>query len=571
MSKTVKISLVTAFTVVLIAGIIACGGGGGGGGGDAASGPQEYQVSTSTGGSFDYSSSSLAVSLSFPAGAVSADTVITVESSGAIYDSTMIPGLGLEFLPEGLEFDELVTIVVTYDEADLGGADESELKLHRWSDPDWQRLPSTVDAAANTVTATLSGFSEYFLFPALRKLYFTADDGNGDSVWSWDGEELTMGPDTRPQNILGSPQKFQLFNDKLYFVLNYGQLYTFDGAETVYLGPGTTEIIAGAGTVSPSDLLPFNDKLYFEGRDGNGIHLWSYNESAGFNTETYGTTTTIFPQAYMVYDDEIYFEGGNQTSNRELWSYNGIDAPQMVVEINTVGSSDPDWMTAFNGTLYFTADDGIHGRELWTYNASSDIATLVKDIYPGENGGTVFDQFTPFYKEDVGPNRFTTYNGKLYFPAFTSYDAGTNHLWVTDGTANGTTTVANPTRDYDVLEIKSMAVLSDRLYFSARGSYGSTPYYTTALWVYDTTDETSPRPVPEAQFDQTDPYAWIGSVLVPYGGKIYSLGLFPTGSADTSYYLLMSYDGLSAPVAEAYTTTNFTYSQQMRIGDAVIY
>jgi ELWxxDGT repeat protein len=562
MSKTVKISLVTAFTVVLIAGIIACGGGGGGDGSDNGSGPQEYTVSSSTGGSLQFTSAGVSVSLSFPAGAVSTDTLITVDSSASVYDSNVIPGLGFLFLPEGLTFDEPVTMVVTYDEADLDGADESELKVHRWADPDWQRLPSTVDTVANTVTATLSGFSEYFLFPAQRKLYFTADDGSGYSVWSWDGSELVMEPDTRINNIVADsfPQKYQVFNDKLYFVLNWGQLWSWDGYQAVNQGPGTTDILAGAGTSLAGGLLPFNDKLYFEGRDGNGIHLWSYSASAGFTTELYDTTTTIFPKNYMVHDGKIFFQGGSAAQDEELWSWDGINTPQRVADINSgSGSSKPDGLTSFNGKLYFSADDGIHGRELWAYSSTQG-AYLVKDIFPGDQNDDGIDHPDGGFYE--GPNQFTPFNGKLYFAASSTTRAvsTSDSLWVTDGTAEGTTLMPYPIDGFSITNLFSISVANDLLYFYAQGSYGST--FLGGLFVYDPADETTPRVIGSGGSSEMIwwNYLWYFKCRPELEPYVYE-----------DYYGLCSTDGISNPVMEAYVSTNPTQSQMLLLEDSALY
>ncbi len=555
MSKTVKISLVTAFTVVLIAGIIACGGGGG-----TVGVPEDYLVSSATGGTFQYTSSGVVVSLSFPSGAVSTDTIITVGSSSATYDSNVIPGLGVEFLPEGLEFDELVTIVVTYDEADLGGADESELKIHRWSDPNWQRLPSVVDTTANTVTATLTGFSEYFLFPAVRKLYFTADDGvNGWSMWSWDGEEAVMDPDTNSANVALWPMMYQEFNDKLYFVMNRGELWSYDGAQ-----PGSVAVlgnIGGAGTSSPFGLLPFNGKLYFLGKQTTTWELWSYSEEAGLTQETDTSgSTTYMPQGYMVYDGMIYFEGGDGSNDRELWRYDGENPPEQVTDISPFsGSSKPDGMTSFNGSLYFAADDGVHGRELWAYNSTSDITTMIKDIFPGDQNddGIAFPDGGQF----EGTNQFTPFNGKLYFAAasttrgFISY----NNLWVTDGTAEGTTVMSNPLNEFSISSLSSMFVVDGLLYFHGSGSYGTT--LTGGLWVYDPADETSPR-VYSNTVDGFDLIRWNDRWH-------FKCRLEVEPSVWTDYYGLCSSDGISEMVMNAYfNTVDHIESQRFFLEDS---
>ena len=79
--------------------------------------------------------------------------------------------------------------VVTYEEADLDGADESTLQLYRWNQAraDWDLVASTLDAAANTVTATITAFGTYAVAPPMPageinwKVTGTAAGGSGGS------------------------------------------------------------------------------------------------------------------------------------------------------------------------------------------------------------------------------------------------------------------------------------------------------------------------------------------------------------------------------------------------------
>jgi len=78
--------------------------------------------------------------------------------------------------------------------------------------------------------------------------------------------------------------------------------------------------------------------------------------------------------------------------------------------------------TLLNNKLIFRATDSANGRELWITDGTAAGTTLLKDINPGG------DSF-PFY--------FTRFNNRVFFRA----NDGTNgiELWVTDGTAAGTT------------------------------------------------------------------------------------------------------------------------------------
>lgn len=44
----------------------------------------------------------------------------------------------------------------------------------------------------------------------------------------------------------------------------------------------------------------------------------------------------------------------------------------MVADIYPGSSSEPEYLTEYNGKFFFRADDGIHGRELWAMEAPLD-------------------------------------------------------------------------------------------------------------------------------------------------------------------------------------------------------
>src|SRR5262249_21985781 len=89
--------------------------------------------------------------------------------------------------------------------------------------------------------------------------------------------------------------------------------------------------------------------------------------------------------------------------------------------------SFPDFLANVNGTLYFAANDSTHGPELWQSDGTAAGTTMVADINPGGGGSY------PYFVANV--------NGTLYFTA----NDGTHgrELWQSDGTAAGTTMVAD--------------------------------------------------------------------------------------------------------------------------------
>ena len=121
---------------------------------------------------------------------------------------------------------------------------------------------------------------------------------------------------------------------------------------------------------------------------------------------------------------------GDGLHGAELWVTDGtVAGTTMVADINPriYGSSSPRNITDLgNGKAIFSADGGGSiSRELWVTDGTAAGTSLVKDIYTG------------FYKpSNIGPATLLGTSGQAVFAAIGS-SVGTQ-LWVTDGTTPGT-------------------------------------------------------------------------------------------------------------------------------------
>lgn len=100
----------------------------------------------------------LEMTLQVPPMSLNKNTNITVEMPD--------PELYLyDFGPDGLQFNVPATITISYDNADLSGRNESNIRLAWWDENSqkWVDMPCTVDYSANTVTGTIEHFSSYGL------------------------------------------------------------------------------------------------------------------------------------------------------------------------------------------------------------------------------------------------------------------------------------------------------------------------------------------------------------------------------------------------------------------------
>lgn len=108
----------------------------------------------------------------------------------------------------------------------------------------------------------------------------------------------------------------------------------------------------------------------------------------------------------------------------------------LVKDINEgTGNSSPANLTTFGGKIYFAADDAggtntggtDYGKELWISDGTADGTTFVKDIRDGSSNSS--------------PSMFFELNGELFFLA--NDGNGASQIWTTDGTEAGTTNTNN--------------------------------------------------------------------------------------------------------------------------------
>ena len=137
------------------------------------------------------------------------------------------------------------------------------------------------------------------------------------------------------------------------------------------------------------------------------------------------------------FDGQLFFTASDGTTGNELWVSDGTaEGTQRLVDINPGGSgSNASNFTEFDGQLFFTADDGTTGSEPWVSDGTTEGTQRLVDINSFVNP---YSAFYPYGSYGSYASNFTEFNGQLFF---TANDGPTgNELWVSDGTAEGTTT-----------------------------------------------------------------------------------------------------------------------------------
>lgn len=106
------------------------------------------------------------VKLEFSAGALSEDTHIRVSPLANIGVPGTVAPTAFDFGPDGTVFDAPVTLTLGYNQSEIpDGVDETELVMLASShdSAEMVRVDATVDPDANTITATISGFSTFMM------------------------------------------------------------------------------------------------------------------------------------------------------------------------------------------------------------------------------------------------------------------------------------------------------------------------------------------------------------------------------------------------------------------------
>lgn len=143
-------------------------------------------------------------------------------------------------------------------------------------------------------------------------------------------------------------------------------------------------------------------------------------------------------------------------------------------DLNPGGDSYPYGFSTYNGKIYFPAYSNAAGQELWVTDGTPAGTKMVKDIYPGTTGSIAAQVL------DTGI--FRAFNNRLFF--FANDSVHGRELWSTDGTEINTKMVKdiNP----GVAGSQAFSPLfyeyNGKLYFSAND--GNNGY---ELWVTDGT------------------------------------------------------------------------------------
>ncbi len=294
-------------------------------------------------------------------------------------------------------------------------------------------------------------------------------------------------------------------NNKFYFKANNGssgtEIWEYDGINTPTL---SLDFFSGSGGSNPDYLAVYNSNIYFGGKSSNltGFELCYYDGStnSAVVADINPGAASSSPRQLFVFNGKLLFSADDGTNGRELWEYDGVNPPTMLINIHPTGNSFPAGFKVFDSKLYFRASDGA-GRELFVYdgiNTPSMVANL------GANGIQELEVFNDelyfhrtageMYKYDgvnppslvfdigTGIGEMEVLDNKLIFVG----DDGVNgtELWEYDGT-NPPSMIADINTSGSAGP-QYLTNINERLFFTANnGSDGVEP------WEYDGTNPPS--------------------------------------------------------------------------------
>jgi len=239
--------------------------------------------------------------------------------------------------------------------------------------------------------------------------------------------------DLNPWNRSSDPSGLVKVGDRLFFNIEPSggetELWLSDGSEA------GTQKIDRDGNPFGLDFVDYEGLTYFAyDREGSWSELWR-SDGTKSGTERIdlcpGECSTL-PRRLTPADGLLYFVGVEEGFGAELWRFD--DTPEGTGRISDLceGVCSPviQSLTTIGGQAFFTAEgrlDGVStGREVFTSDGTPSGTRLVVDLVPG------FDS--------ADPQQLTPIGDRIVFSAETAGFLD-DELWVTDGTAEGTTLI----------------------------------------------------------------------------------------------------------------------------------
>jgi ELWxxDGT repeat protein len=364
------------------------------------------------------------------------------------------------------------------------------------------------------------------------KVVFFADDGtNGIELWVSDG---TPAGTHIVSNIDGASESSVISFSYPLLQLNGAVLFAAQqpaaGHYTLWRSDGTAagtwqvkdvDTSSGIGQGLFSGSVVVGSHLFFSGRDPvYGLEPWVTDgtpDGTHIIADIAPGTADSAPREFTATTDAVYFSAGNPATGRELYQTDLAGTAARLVSDYVPGAngSAPEHLMALGNQLFYAALDapglpldtvGVAGSEPFVSNGTVAGTHRIADVYPGYVGSN--------------PTGIARLGNKIIFQ-LGSVPGNTSTLWTTDGSAAETVGLQGyPFAPY--LPTNFVELNGKLLFMSRLGD----PYGTDAIWQTDGSPEGT-----SIFANLASGYGIGGSELLSFGGRLY----FPDGFLDTTY------------------------------------
>jgi hypothetical protein len=314
------------------------------------------------------------------------------------------------------------------------------------------------------------------------EVLFDGTDANGNgNLWGTNG----TGAGTSELSVAGvgsagghpylAPKYFTVFAGEALFegtdANNNTNLWETNGT-----GSGTSELsVVGAyfngghPDLSPTDLTTFSSGVLFDGADANGIaNLWVTNgtgsgtsELSVAGTASLGGHPELAPTDLTAFGNGALFDGFDANLDFNLWITNGTGAGTSELAVFGAYSNgahpdlSPAGLTVLGSEVLFSGQDTYDYRNLFVTNGTggSELAVLAGAYLPGGH-------------PDLDPLDLTVFGSEVLFNGIDT--SGDRNLWMTNGTAAGTSELSVVGAYVNGLAPTNFAVFGNEVLFNGR-------------------------------------------------------------------------------------------------------
>ncbi len=309
----------------------------------------------------------------------------------------------------------------------------------------------TTDGTQQAAAVTVFNGDFYQYKTIAGSLFFQSRDlTNGRELWRSDGTPggTVMLPSAADADYIGqgaaasaNPSAFNALGDRLIYAastsfdgtFNYRQMLSLDTRDNSLI----TVFNQSPGSYYPNEVGTLNGYSYFFSRTYTPTLSATLYKTDGINPAIALKTVQGYTDIkdFVELNGELYF-ASSENGLYNLWKTDGSSANTVklhdfsggVGSLSPYVSSSQKNMIALNNRLYFLAHNGGTNKELWVSDGTATGTTLLKEL-------------------DAPATDFTTpslhrVNNRLLFLS-AGPDAASDGLWASDGTTAGTQQLAN--------------------------------------------------------------------------------------------------------------------------------